>query len=155
MISSFQGLCRGGCEHHQYTCHQRKSQEQKEEEQVEELASNHDEAGQNTLAMPSHTVVDIALGVVPQGELSDFVMLYNDLQDAVLRQSYKEHKHMRILDKFECGEVSEERAHNTEVAQDIVNFKEKLAREEANFKLPTDPEARGVSVGTPWPRSQL
>ena len=35
------------------------SQEQKKEEQVEELANNHDEAGHNTLTLPSHNVIDM------------------------------------------------------------------------------------------------
>ena len=60
------------------------SQEQEEEEQVEELADNHSEAGQNTPTLPSHTVIDMPPGAAPWGESSvgiqsDFVMLFNDL----------------------------------------------------------------------------
>ena len=55
---------------------------------------------------------------------SDFVMLYNDLQDAILRQSYNEHKYARIWGGFEHGEVNEERVHNAEIAQDKANFED-------------------------------
>ena len=61
------------------------SQEQEEEEQVDELADNHDEAGQNTPTLPNHTVVDIPhvlhLKVSHhQRYRVDFVMLFKDLQ---------------------------------------------------------------------------
>ena len=54
------------------------SQEQKEE-QAEELANNCNEAAQNILPLPSHTVIDVTTGVAPWGKSSDSVMLYNDL----------------------------------------------------------------------------
>ena len=41
------------------------SQEQGEEEWEEALANDHDEAGQNTQALPGHTAVDITSGVAP------------------------------------------------------------------------------------------
>ena len=51
-------------------------QSQEQGEELEEaLADDCDEAGQNTLAPPSNTVMDITSGVAPQGESSDFVML--------------------------------------------------------------------------------
>ena len=133
--SAFQGLYRGGLEHHKAPVIRGQNQEQKEEEDVEELANNHNESGQNTLALLSYTVVDITSGVAPQDETSDFVTFYNNLQDAVLRQSYNECKYARIWDEFEHGDVNEERAHNAEVIQDKASFEDKLAREEANFQL--------------------
>ena len=36
---------------------------------------------------------------------SNFGMLFHDLQDAVVRQSYNKCKYVRIRDKFEHGEV--------------------------------------------------
>ena len=121
-------------------CLGQQSKEQGEEEQVEELADNIDEAGQSTPILPSHTVIDMPAGATPWGESSaciesDFVMLFNDLQDAILRQSYNKSRYARILAKFEHGEVNEERAHDVEVAQDKANFEDKLAREEVNFQL--------------------
>ena len=72
-----------------------KSQEQEEEEQVEELADNCNIGGQNIPALPTHTVVDMPPGAAPQGRSSawihsDFVMLLNDLQDAILMQVCKD-----------------------------------------------------------------
>ena len=74
------------------------------------LDNDHDEGGCSTLAPPGHTVMDITSGVVPQGESWDFVMLYYDLQGAILRQSYNQCKYVRMWDEFEHGEVDEERA---------------------------------------------
>ena len=51
-------------------------------------------------------------------------MLFNDLQDAILRQSYNECRYARVWAKFGHGHVNEERAHYTEVAQDKANFKD-------------------------------
>ena len=62
-------------------------------------------------------------------------MLYNDLQDGILRKSYNKCKFARIWDEFEHGEVKEERAHNVEVTQDKAHFEDKLARDEAHFQL--------------------
>ena len=60
-------------------------------------------------------------------------MLYKDLQDTVLRQPYNECKYVKMWDEFEHGEVDEERAHDIEVVWNKANFKDKLAKEEANF----------------------
>ena len=62
-------------------------------------------------------------------------MLFNDLQDAILRQSYNECRYVRIWAGFEHVEIYEERAHDAEATQGKANFKDKLAREEVNFQL--------------------
>ena len=116
------------------------SQEQKEEEQVEELADSCNKAGQNTPAPSSYTIADMSPGAAPQGKSSagiqnNFVMLFNDLKDAILRQSYNEHRYVRIWAGLEHGEVNEERVLDVEVTQDKANFEIKLAREEAYFQL--------------------
>ena len=62
-------------------------------------------------------------------------MLFNDLQDGILRNSYNKCRYARIWAEFEHDEVHEERAHDAKVTQDKANFENKLAREEANFQL--------------------
>ena len=89
----------------------------------------------STLTPPSHTVIDVTSGVASWGKSPGFVILYNDLKDTILRQYYNEPKYARMWNEFEHGEANEERAHNVEVAQDIANFEDRLAREEANFQL--------------------
>ena len=62
-------------------------------------------------------------------------MLYNDLQGAILRQSYNKCKYVRMWEEFEGGEVNEKRVYDAEVTQDKAKFKGRLAKKEANFQL--------------------
>ena len=76
------------------------------QEQEEVLVNDCDKVGQNTLTPPSHTVLNITSGVVSWGESAEFITLYNDVQDPILRQSYNGCKYVMMWDEFEHDEVN-------------------------------------------------